>query len=80
MSQDKHFYYFDGFPKIAFPKNHVGRPMSGMEWRDVLVANPKVGAGPYEGFIKRNGERFNASVSFLRRPTKYGHFKFIFPK
>ncbi len=79
VNEDENFCYFKGFDKIPFPKVYVGRKMTAREWRDVLVANPKVGAGPFDGFRGKSGP-FKASVAFTRKATKWGHFKFIWPK
>ena len=81
VTSDQHFYYFAGYKAFACPKFFIGRAMKDSEWRDILLANPKVGGGPFDGFKgKKGGDGFTASVAYRKKPTKWGHFELVFDK
>lgn len=55
-------YLFPGFPKLLCPKELAKRHMEMYEYRDILTS-PR-GAGPYDGFMSKEGRPFKARVVF----------------
>lgn len=76
VTEDAVQYFFAGYKDIIFKKIYAGRRMAASDWREILVAGPKVGAGPFKGFTGKSGS-YSARVGFVARAGKYGNFKLI---